>query len=273
MNNDEECQIQPLMELSQDCIVEWNESQDAGRSVSSETTTPMSERGRGISPTSSKSNERRERRSIGLEEVRRKLEEQSGRKHRGRGDRKTMRSRNVSGEEEIDAIFDLLKQDDEGLMGTSPTKAATQRIGNRRTEPLDSYRSRPVVRSLASRRRRRQREGVPVSNKKKHIERPGNEEAGGATGQQCKTPPPNVTVGAFDSLLKQLTTRQSAERDVPIPSLDKENPSPLAISAKCPPNPATTTTTINQRTRPEPALKGLTTESLVSSKPTLSDSR
>jgi hypothetical protein len=241
----EDCHIQPLIEMSQDCIVEWNESQDVSIPESS-TTTPMADRaGRGTTTSSSSGSSksgggRRQRRSIGLEEVRRKLEEQQGTNHPHHRDQQknwsSSRSKG-SGEEEIDAIFHLLKQEDEGLVGISPTNAATQQTGNQqRIEAKDSYRSRPTVSSLASRRRRRQREGGPavISNKRKQTAgRPGEGEEASLlpNAPQCNTPPPISvsTEGAFDSLLKQLTTRPSSERKIPIPrpTSDKENPSIL----------------------------------------------
>lgn len=176
----EECHVQPLLEMSQDCIVEWNESQH----VSDFATTPQAE-----SPRTSSG-------VIALDEVRRKLDEETT-------DR---------GDEEINAIFHLLQQEDEGLLGTSPSRVATQRTKNSRKESM--YINRPVKNSLASRRRRRQRERDSVSNKRPHRTEP--------TGTPvCNTPPHKITEGAFDSLLKQL--KQSSERTTPQPIGDKEN--------------------------------------------------
>jgi hypothetical protein len=126
--------VQPLIEMSQACIVEWNESPDVS-------IPDMADRaGRGTSTSSSASSSsksgggRRQRRSIRLEGVRRKLEEQQGTNHhnrnRNRGDQQKNRSSSSSegsGEEEIDDIF-RLHQEDEGLN--------------------ESYRRRPVTSSL-----------------------------------------------------------------------------------------------------------------------------
>lgn len=225
----EESPGQPLVEMSQDCVVEWNESQHESFPLGGAKTPLCSS---SISPKSSSGRHRQNKphRSLGLEEVRRKLEEQSQRSgDRGKRTKTTRESKspgNASGEEEINAIFDILKQEDNGLPpGVSPVEAATQRTGNRERIPAGLYRNRPAVTSLAPRRRRRQQEQIPLSNKRQQSDPSG----GVSTASLCKTPPPSTKEGAFDSLLKQLTEQEASGLKVPAPSLDKENLSLLPL--------------------------------------------
>ena len=263
--------VQPLMEMSQDCIVEWNESPDSGIPKSSfSPTTPFSST---TTPkvSSGQSDEARSGAS-GLEEIRRKLEDENNGKYH-----QSSSNNNQSGEEEIDAIFRRLQ---EGLeSGSSLTDAATQRTGNRLSEKtVDIYRKRPTVSSLASRRRRRQRAGGPAleshTREQQEEHRPSVEgEASVPTGQQCNTPPPNVTEGSFASLLKQLTRRQTSEEKNPLPILEKENHNPLPMvygsTTKSPLQPPAT---VNHRRITPVPMNEMATKSL-SSKRDCGDSR
>ncbi len=188
----DEGHVQPLLEMSQDCIVEWNESQN----VSDFATTPIPE----SSP----------RGTIGLDDVRRNLDVET----------------NDKGDEEINAFFHLLRKEHEGspVVGTSPSRVATQRTKN--THKVESYIERPKKTSLASRRRRRQQQSNTVSNKRPHRIEPT-----GTVETICKTPPPNITEGAFDSLLKQL--KQSAEQITPQPTADKEISTLVLSTSNC----------------------------------------
>jgi len=247
MDTDHECPVQPLIEMSQDCVVEWNESQDLFPSVSLDgTKTPL--RSSSASPKSSSGRRRFRRLSIGLEEVRRKLEEQNHQirsADRGRGSEQQQKvdsSGKATGgeeEEEVDAIFGYLQQENDGFPGISLAQAATQRTQNRQPIPTAIYPNRRAVTSLASRRRRRERERDPQSNKRTHVV-----EAGTNGGKPlvvctpgCQTPPTTIQEGAFDSLLKQLMTRESSDRKIAVPSRDKENAVLIKLASSASTNP------------------------------------
>jgi hypothetical protein len=151
--------VQPLIEMSQDCIVEWNESQtsaDPASSTPSRTlrstwkTTPGSSSSRSTTGSSNSSRE------------------QHGPDSGGGGAATASSGKRGTTERELDAIFSLLAKD--GLS----QNCSTQRMHNHHQNPpkhqysrsgpfSDLYRNRPVVSSLASRRHRQRRRPREVS--------------------------------------------------------------------------------------------------------------
>jgi hypothetical protein len=189
----DESLMEPLQEMSQDCIVEWNEVHPV--SDIQLATTPINE-----SPSHGVS---------GLDEVRRKLED-------GKIDR---------GEDEINAILNLLQNDNRGGVppGESPSAVATQRTKNPRQDDSIPIRPKSKKSSLASRCRRQRQPVPPLLSNKRHCRALPD-----VDNPPCRTPPPPIKGGAFDSLLKQL--KHSPNRSTPQSTLDKEITSHIVAS-------------------------------------------
>lgn len=221
-SSEDDCPVHPLIEMSQDCVVEWNdESQELV--PSSGTKTPL--RSSSASPKNSSGRRRKRRSSIELEEVRRKLEDQNN--QRSANENRGAKSK-VTGEAEVDAIFNILQQEDAEFRGQlSPAEMSTQHTANHPKKVSGTlYRKRPNSSSLAARRRRRQCDRIPLSNKRQQLEALSEGSLSAATvAAACTTPPPSTKEGAFDSLLKHLATREISERRPPVSDRVKENTS------------------------------------------------
>lgn len=234
--------MQPLIEMSQDCIVEWNESQNIDlRDIATPSAGHQGLDGQHLS-------------SIGLDEIRRTLDNRHSHSNSNRkadkdnteiSDNKTRQesslshSRSPRKEKEIEAIFSILEDEDRGFDGGSASDAPTQPRENRssRTEREGTLRTRPQTKSLAARRRRRQREGEPVGNKRKQLRKPST------TAGHCSdviSPLRSIseakvragtTEGAFDNLLKQMSTPQAIHSPLNHAPLNKENTNPQRLQS------------------------------------------
>jgi hypothetical protein len=208
----------PLMEMSQDCIIEWNESKNVDLRE-------IAKSPRFATPASTTRGT-----TVGLEDIRRQLEqnEDTDTSPASLHTQPPLSARKVSAaeaaaasnndnnnkeaEEEIDAIFSILQQEDDGCR--SPSTAPTQRLSNRTAFRAKPLRSVTTTTSLASRHRRRRREGKQStgSNKRQQLKK--------SSSNECSSPMPSISErddgeGAFESLLAQMSTPQSVERSRP----------------------------------------------------------
>lgn len=134
--------VEPLLEMSQDCVVEWND--ESQEQVAALSITPLDRTGQRRGSTSSRSPPGS---SLGLDKVRRRLEDSN----------------------EIDAIVNLLQPAQQ--VSDSPNRAVTQKTGHPNSHQAEA--SAPAAaRSLVSRRRRRQRDSEESNKRRQHVEPP-----------------------------------------------------------------------------------------------------